>query len=226
MALTSDLLDHWRKRLDRDLPPGTRLRWVLAGTGDVKDSDPPTNTAVLLDAETGETLVEQSKQYRFDLKPAQQRGDYAFDGFGATEVLYEDIDVSRQLKLVDLGTIRLAILICEDLGSLAGLLGKVHGNGASHVLAPVFAKPTRYWRWEEQAAEVFARAQGTATTVSNSLVLADLNDDDLPAPSSLVHTPYGFSVQRAAEPCDLMRYVVRDGHEPSPLDDEMPRPPA
>ena len=134
------------------------MRWVLAGTGNVGDDDPPLNTGVLLDAKTGETITRQSKQFRFDLDAAQQTGAYCFAAFQPpVDMLYEDIEVKRALHVVKLGAMRLAILICEDVAHLSGLLPTVHHNGVSHVLTPVFAKPMRYWFWGQQAAEALQR---------------------------------------------------------------------
>jgi predicted amidohydrolase len=229
MALTADLLEHWSNELgNRDIPRSSNLRWVLAGTGNVQRRDPPRNTGVLLDAKTGEVIVEQSKQFRFDLAPEQQAGAYAFKAFGSapTQTLYEDIDITRTMRLVELGSMRLAILICEDIGHFSELLAKVHHNGVSHVLTPVFAQHMRYWRWEQQAAEAFAKAQGTVVTVANSLVLGRMNGRPPPIPSSLVHTPWGWRVQQVEGPCGNMRAIVRDGERPDALDDVAPDDPA
>jgi predicted amidohydrolase len=210
----------------RSIPRDSQLRWVLVGTGNVCETDPPHNTAVLLDARTGEPIVYQSKQFRFDLSPDQQKGAYAFPAFGKAprSIAYEDIDVSRKLRLVELGSARLAILICEDVSNLSYLLAKVHHNGVSHVLTPVFAKPTRYWFWEQQAADAFAKAQGTVVTVINSLVLGRKAGVGPMIPSSLVHTPWGSVVQQVTGPCGKMRAIVRDGEEPKALDHAVPGP--
>ena len=221
VALTAGLLEHWQAVLgSRRIPPESELRWVLAGTGNVLDDDPPRNVAVLLDARTGEQIVEQPKQFRFNLSPEQQRGDYAFDAFdtASKETLYEDIDVARTLSLVELGAMRLAVLICEDLAHLSEVLAKAHHNGVSHVLGPVLAKQTRAWHWEQQAAAAFASAQGTTVVVANSLVIPRMNGHDPPIPASLVHTPWGHVIQQADGPCQRMRAVIREDEEPEPLD--------
>ena len=60
LCLSPDLLERWQAALrGRERAATSRLRLVLAGSGNVERSTPPANTAVLLDATTGETLAQQ-----------------------------------------------------------------------------------------------------------------------------------------------------------------------
>src|SRR4051794_24819257 len=66
LCLSRALLERWQAAL-RQRPAGraSRLRLVVAGTGNVDGSSPPANEAVLLDARTGEVLVRQRKVHPF-----------------------------------------------------------------------------------------------------------------------------------------------------------------
>jgi hypothetical protein len=68
-----------RERYWQGLPDGcerpwrrsrSRLRLVVPGSGNVERASPPANSAVLLDARTGEALVQQRKVHPFNFSQA------------------------------------------------------------------------------------------------------------------------------------------------------------
>ena len=70
LCLSHDLLECWQAALrGRERAAASRLRLVLAGSGNVERSTPPANTAVLLDASTGETVAQQPKIHPFNFSP-------------------------------------------------------------------------------------------------------------------------------------------------------------
>src|SRR4051794_13991418 len=70
LCLSRALLERWQVALrERAGARTSRLRVVVAGSGNVNGSSPPTNEAVLLDARTGEVLVSQPKVHPFNFSP-------------------------------------------------------------------------------------------------------------------------------------------------------------
>ena len=219
-ACSEALLRHWQSALrNRSGAATSSLSWVLVGTGNLRSDDPPRNTAALLDARTGAVMFEQSKQYRFVISAEQQAATYKLKAFDASGPLREDIYVPRQLWIAELGSARMAIAICEDLGRLESLLPSLTQNGVSHILSPVFAQPIRPWRWEQQAGSALAGAGGAVVAVANSLVVGRVMGIATPMAASLVHTPWGDAVQVVNRPLDRMRFVVRDEKAPEALDE-------
>ena len=71
LCLSRALLERWQVALREREGAGTsRLRLVVAGSGNVDGSSPPANEAVLLDARTGEVLVRQRKVHPFNFSHA------------------------------------------------------------------------------------------------------------------------------------------------------------
>src|SRR3712207_1567359 len=67
LCLSRALLERWQLALQRrEGAAASRLRLVLAGSGNVDGSLPPTNEAVMLDARTGEVLARQHKVHPFN----------------------------------------------------------------------------------------------------------------------------------------------------------------
>ena len=67
LCLSRALLERWQVALRERVGAGTsRLRLVVAGSGNLDGSSPPANEAVLLDARTGEVLVRQRKIHPFN----------------------------------------------------------------------------------------------------------------------------------------------------------------
>jgi predicted amidohydrolase len=171
LTLTPALLDGWREALRTRDRRGSRLRWVLAGTGALNaESRRPSNTAVLLDGRTGAEIGRQDKMFAFDFRPDVLKR-WKLDGRLGTETIAEDLARGRRLTVIDAGAMRVAILICEDLGRALDVGPLVRDLGISHVLTPVFSRPLKAHRWEQQAAETHLRETGATVVVSNSLVM-------------------------------------------------------
>ena len=173
LCLSPTLLDRWRSALAERLTAAeSALRLVLVGTGNVEGADPPANTAVLLDAQTGEVVARQRKVFPFNFSP----GDIEL--WGLTERLPapidEDLTPGEQVTVLEAGGVRLAILVCEDLARLPALAGPLCRHGISLLLVPVFARPTKDRRWERARAESYSDSTGATVVVANSLVMATL----------------------------------------------------
>ena len=169
LCLSPDLLECWQAALRagawRDEPAAPRPgrereleRWT-----------PPANTAVLLDATTGETLANQPKLHPFNFSPEDLRLWQLSDRF--TAPIDEDLG-GEKLCVIEAGCARLAILVCEDLARLHAFSATLHAHGVSLILVPVFARPTKDRRWERARAEVYSDATGSTVVVANSLVMA------------------------------------------------------
>ncbi|MGB0097746.1 MAG: hypothetical protein WBP81_35065, partial [Solirubrobacteraceae bacterium] len=69
-TLSNELLDLWISAIrTEERPEGSRLDWVLAGTGPVGDAEPPHNRAVMLERTTGQKVFEYDKEFDFTLTP-------------------------------------------------------------------------------------------------------------------------------------------------------------
>lgn len=219
LCLTRALLHEWQAALaERAAAAGSALRLVLVGTGNVDDSDPPGNTAVVLDGQTGEPLARQGKVYPFNLRP----GDvelWGLDGRLPTPI-DEDLWPAEAIAIIEAGGARLAILVCEDLARLAAFAPRLCAHGVSHILVPVFARPTKDRRWERARAETYSDSTGSSIVVANSLVVATLLDV-APAGVALAVAPGAGVVGRARRPDDVVVFTLRaDGptlsYEPVP----------
>jgi predicted amidohydrolase len=210
LVASRELLAAWQDLLRRRaIPPHSRLRWVLIGTGDIEPrGSRPVNAGAVLDARTGELLLQQRKQHPFNIKPGELR-DWALP-LPTDHQLDEDLRRGHRLVVAETGLGRLGILVCEDLARVAGLGATIRELGMSHALAPVFSKPTLEHYWEHSRAKVHADETGTSVIVSNSLVVGRLQGHSAPLGASLVHTPWGGVPQQAERPTDVMRYLLRD----------------
>jgi predicted amidohydrolase len=172
-TLSAALLARWQHVLAGRR--STRLRYVVVGSGDVRAGGRSTsNAAVLLDGGTGRVVGTQDKMYRFDLSPGTLRRWQLTHWLG-DQPIAEDLAVTdRRLTVFDLGAIRLAILICEDLNKLLDIGPLVRDLGISHLLVPVFSRPVQPYRWEQSAGTVHVRETGTAVVVANSLIMASI----------------------------------------------------
>jgi predicted amidohydrolase len=184
LCLSPRLLDRWRSALaERHAAADSSLRLVLVGTGDIERADPPANTAVLLDAQTGEVLAQQRKVYPFNFT-----GD-DIELWGLTGRLPgpidEDLTPGERVTVLEAGGVRLAILVCEDLARLPALAGPLCRHGISLLLVPVFARPTKDRRWERARAESYSDSTGATVVVANSLVMATLLDTPAPVGTAI-----------------------------------------
>ena len=173
LSLSPALLADWQRVLaGRPGAEESALRLVLVGTGNVDGARPPSNTAVLLDAQTGELLAAQRKIHPFNMSEAD------VELWGLADRLPgpadEDLSPGERVTVVEAGGVRLAVLVCEDLARLPALAGPLCAHGVSLLLVPVFARPTKDRRWERARAESYSDATGAAIVVANSLVIASI----------------------------------------------------
>lgn len=211
LCLTRSLLGDWgaalRGRPDACSSP---LRLVLAGTGDLEGAGArPSNTAVLMDASTGEVLVRQRKIHPFNLSEADAELWGLTGRLGAP--VDEDLDPGERVCVVEAGGVRLAVLVCEDLARVPRLAGPLCTHGISLILVPVFARPTKDRRWERTRAESYSDATGAAIVVANSLVMATVLGTELPAGTAIAVAPGAAAVAQCSAPDEASFFVLSDG---------------
>jgi predicted amidohydrolase len=207
-TLSPALLARWQQAL-RALPK-TALRYVVAGTGNFrKGAARAGNTALLLDGRTGKVIGTQDKMYRFDLD-ADTLGRWELTPWLGRDPIAEDLAVTdRRLTVFDLGAIRLAILICEDLNKALDVGPLVRDLGISHLLVPVFSRPVQPYHWEQSAGAVHVRETGTAVVVSNSIVMASILRIADPGTSLLVKpNGDGAVLGRSRDPATAIRFHI------------------
>jgi predicted amidohydrolase len=209
LCLSGALLERWQAALsEREGAEASRLRLVVAGSGNVDGSSPPTNEAVMLDARTGEVLVRQPKVHPFNF--SQQ--DLELWGLAdrLTAPVDEDLSRGKRVWVVEAGGARLAILVCEDLARLHAFAGALHTHGVSLLLVPVFARPTKDRRWERARAEVYTDTIGASVVVANSLVIAEILRSPTPVGTAIAITPGHAAVGHSSEPDDVVVFALED----------------
>jgi predicted amidohydrolase len=170
LTLTPTVLERWQQTLRTVERGASRLRWIVTGSGDLVGGKRPSNTAVILDARTGEVVASQHKLFGFHMMPTELERWNLTSHLG-NERIDEDLEPGRHVTIFEAGGIRLALLICEDLGRVIDHGPLLRDFGVSHVIAPVFGRPLKKRRWEQSAAENYARATGTTVVVANSRVM-------------------------------------------------------
>ena len=210
LCLSRALLEHWQGAL-REREGTSRLRLVVAGSGNVNGASPPVNEAVLLDARTGEVLVRQRKVHPFNFSHA----DLELWGLEdrLTGPIDEDLSRGERVCVVEAGGVRLAILVCEDLARLHAFAAALHAHGVSLLLVPVFARPTKDRRWERARAEVYSDAIGSSVVVANSLVIAEILGSPGPVGTAIAVAPGHAAVGHCSEPDDVVVFAL-DGDGP------------
>jgi predicted amidohydrolase len=184
LCLSRGLLDRWRSALaERQAAAESALRLVLVGTGDVEGADPPANTAVLLDAHTGEVVARQRKVFPFNLSTDDVELWGLADRLAGP--IDEDLTPGERVTVLEAGGVRLAILVCEDLARVPALAGPLCRHGISLLLVPVFARPTKDRRWERARAESYSDSTGATVVVANSLVMATLLGTPVPVGTAI-----------------------------------------
>jgi predicted amidohydrolase len=210
LCLSRALLETWQAALrERERAATSRLRFVVAGSGNVEGTTPPVNSAVLVDARSGEALAHQRKVHPFNFSQA----DLELWGLGdrLSAPIDEDLARGDRVCVVEGGGARLAILVCEDLARLHALAGALHGHGVSLILVPVFARPTKDRRWERSRAEVYCDAIGSNVVVANSLVIASILGNPSPVGTALAVAPGEARVGHAADPDDVVVFELDGG---------------
>ena len=212
LSLSRALLERWQVALrEREGAATSRLRLVVAGSGNLNGSSPPTNEAVMLDARTGEVLVRQRKVHPFNFSEE----DLELWGLAdrLTGPIDEDLSRGERVCVVEAGGARLAILVCEDLARLHTFATALHAHGVSLLLVPVFARPTKDRRWERARAEVYCDAIGSSVVVANSLVIAEILRSPTPVGTAIAVAPGQAAVGHSSEPDDVVVFAL-DGDGP------------
>jgi predicted amidohydrolase len=221
LCLSPDLLDCWQAALrGREGAAASRLRLVLAGSGNVERSTPPANTAVLLDASTGETVAQQPKIHPFNFSPEDLERWRLGDRLRAP--IDEDLSRGERLCVIEAGGARVAILVCEDLARLHAFSATIHAHGVSLILVPVFARPTKDRRWERARAEVYCDATGSTAVVANSLVMAAILGSQTPVGTAIAIASGHAAVGHASEPDDVVVFAL-DGEPPRVAHERAPQ---
>jgi predicted amidohydrolase len=207
LCLSRALLERWQVALrEREGAGASRLRLVVAGSGNVDGSSPPTNEAVMLDARTGEVLVRQHKVHPFNFSQPDLRLWGLADRLSAP--IDEDLSRGDRVCVVEAGGARLAILVCEDLARLHAFAAALHAHGVSLLLVPVFARPTKDRRWERARAEVYSDAIGSSVVVANSLVIAEILGSPTPGGTAIAVAPGRAAVGHSSEPDDIVVFAL------------------
>jgi predicted amidohydrolase len=210
LCLSPQLLERWRTALAGS-EGGTRgaLRLVLAGSGNVGQAEPPVNEAILIDALTGEALVHQRKIHPFNFSPT----DVHLWGLGdrLEAPIDEDLHRGERLSVIEGGGVRIVILVCEDLARLHAFSAAIHAHGASIILVPVFARPTKDRRWERAKAEIYSDATGASVVVANSLVIAEVLGISGRTGTAIAVAPGEAVVGHAVEPEDVVVFLLDAG---------------
>jgi predicted amidohydrolase len=89
-------------------------------------------------------------------------------------LIHEDIEPTTEVKVVELGGLRVVILICEDAARVEEFAGLLADLAATHVIVPVFSRPVHRRRWERAAADVYKRHGRTTMMVLNSKVMGTI----------------------------------------------------
>ena len=212
LCLSPALLERWQHALKRRAAAkDSRLRLVVAGSGNLDGTSPPANEAVLLDARTGEVLVRQRKVHPFNFST----GDLELWGLSdrLRAPIDEDLNRGDRVCVVEAGGVRLAILVCEDLARLHAFAPALHAHGVSLLLVPVFARPTKDRRWERARAEVYSDAIGSSVVVANSLVIAEILRSPGPVGTAIAVAPGQAAIGHSTEPDDIVVFEL-DGDGP------------
>jgi hypothetical protein len=176
-CLDDEMLEGWTEALRRSVRSRrrTNLTWLVVGSGPVGGDDPPYNRSVLLHR-TGAELGTHEKMFDFTLSP-EQIADWQLDHLlGADAPLVEDIRRGSAACIFESSVGRIAILICEDLGRVPETAPRLGAFDVSHVLVPIFSNPCSERSWVTGAAGTYSTTYGAHVVVSNSLVIARLQE--------------------------------------------------
>lgn len=213
LALTPALLAVWQQEL-ATRRGHTALQWVLVGSGSLGSGRRPDNTAILLNARTGEEIGRQAKCFPFTMSSTELTR-WKLEALLGTDQVEEDLEPGDGLTFLDAGGIRLAILVCEDLARAIDFGRAIRAFGATHLIVPVFARPAKDRRWERTKADQHCEATGSTVIVANSLITSAVALGRLPEASDkpgigLVVTPIGgeATILRQADPAGIAAFTL------------------
>jgi hypothetical protein len=178
LALSAELLEAWRKAVVRAKPKRSRLKWILIGTGAVRQhrkSAAAANTAVLLDRQSGLEVAHQNKRSPFNLQD-DDIDRYGLRPYLGPGPLREFMSEGTELTVIEAEFGRLALYVCEDLERIDTNMAQAGDLGITHLLVPVFSKAlvdqvTGRWSWEVVDASKYSDGLGMSVAVGTSLVL-------------------------------------------------------
>jgi predicted amidohydrolase len=209
LTLTPELLEAWKEALAERRGKLAPLRWLLVGSGHMADGARADNTAVLLDARSSREIAAQPKVFPFNFDRSRLELWKLTNRLGE-EPIDEDLAPGDRTVIVDAGYLRLAMVVCEDLGRVVDLAPPLRSFGVSHLIAPVFSRPTKDRRWERTAADIHAQATGSTVIVANSRVMHEITGTE--GGTGLVVWPASGAVLEADQAESLACFTLqRDG---------------
>jgi predicted amidohydrolase len=203
-ALDEVLLKTWQQRLRAvRRADGSPLRWLMVGSGPfrVDGDERPANRAVLLHRDSGEELVRHDKFAAFHFADRAQLERWGLDEvIDLTAPVHEGIYRGGTTQLLESAGGRLALLVCEDLTrSGEPVADAVFEAGPSIVLVPVFARKTRKYFWEDQAAGRLRSLVGSTVAVVNSTVVPEAERRRAGTPTAEPPEPFCLLVSADAD---------------------------
>jgi hypothetical protein len=191
------LIELWLHEADRHRSRSSRLQLILIGTGS------PTlgpalqpNRAIVIDRLRAEVAAHQDKRFGYSMlrsdfdeifrRPAGLvAGSHAhpFSDLPHDAVVHEAMAEGAVIRLIEAPPVRLAILVCEDLGRLDHHLAPLAAAGVTHIVAPVLSGRLRGhqpYSWEATAARDYARRVGCHVVVADSMAFAPLHTEETP----------------------------------------------
>ncbi|MFC7303936.1 nitrilase-related carbon-nitrogen hydrolase [Streptomyces monticola] len=171
-TLSNALAAHWGTHLGQT-PEGSRLRWILLGTGPLGEGDPPPNRAVLVDRSTGETILTHDKMHGFTMGQGQA-DRWQLPERPEHELAAEYLEHGGTVTVAETAIGRVAVLICEDVKQSTDWEAPLRAFGVSHLFVPLFSSPISNQmppRWDVQAAARCVEVVGAWVVLANSLAV-------------------------------------------------------
>jgi hypothetical protein len=161
----------------------------------------------------GSILLEQDKLFGFEIS-AGQLSDWGLSSILGTNPLGEYMRRGAGLAFAESALGRLVVLVCEDLGRVFDVGATVRSFGTSHLLAPVFSKPTIEFYWEHQRAREYTAELGATTIVANSLAVARAMGRKQRIGAALVVAGDGaWEIGRATHGNDVLLFTITKAGE-------------
>ncbi|MFC8126844.1 hypothetical protein [Streptomyces sp. NPDC057302] len=206
-ALSPALLDHWATHFDKD-PEGSRLRWVLLGTGPLGEGEPPPNRAVLVDRSTGETILTHDKMHGFTMGKGQA-DRWQLPVRTEHETAAEYLERGDVVTVAETAIGRVAVLICEDIKQSTDWEAPLRAFGVSHLFVPLLSSPIsrKIPRWDRLAAERCVEVIGAWVVLANSLAVGARMD--LPADNCYNVLVVGPRLPRSLDNGDCVAQFAR-----------------
>ncbi|WP_305784739.1 hypothetical protein [Symbioplanes lichenis] len=211
LALTDDLLTWWQNELlTRSRPPGSRLQWILVGTGPLSAgpaAERRPNRAVLLHRDNGRLVLEQDKCDGFSMTDEQMANWRLFGLQPGPRA--EWMREGHDRVVLEAWAGRFAVLICEDFDRLFALGAPLATWGPTHLLIPVFAPRVTRYRWQQKSAQQFVNEVGAISVIANSNAIPFVDGGAGP-------DDHGYAMMVCPADADWSpRIEIRVQHEPT-----------